>query len=68
MRQRGGRDVAGDHAEQRGLAGAVAPNQADAGTARDARACAFKQRAAGDADGEIVDDEHGSRLLAECGA
>ena len=31
-----GRDLAGDHLEQRGLAGAVAPDQPDAGAGRDA--------------------------------
>ena len=59
-----GRDVAGDHVEQRGLAGAVAADKADAGAGRDAGGGAFEQRAAGNADGEIVDDEH-ARLLAE---
>ena len=59
-----GRYVAGDHVEQRGLAGAVAADQADAGAGRDAGGCAFKQRAAGNAYGEVVDDKH-ARLLAE---
>ena len=58
------RDVAGDHAEQRGLAGAVAPDQADAAAGRDARGRAFQKSAAGNADGEVVDDKH-ARLLAE---
>ena len=53
-----GRDVAGDDAEQRGLAGAVAADQADARAGRNARGGAFQQQAAGNADGEVVDDEH----------
>ena len=59
-----GRDVAGDDVEQRRLAGAVAADQADAGAGRNAGGGVFEQRAAGDADGEIVDDEH-ARLLAD---
>ena len=42
-----------------------AADQADAGARRDARAGAFQQRAAGNANGEVVDNEHGRRLLAE---
>ena len=38
-----GREVAGDHVEQRGLAGAVAADQADAGAGRDAGRGAFQQ-------------------------
>ena len=39
-----GRHVAGDHVEQRGLAGAVAADQADAGAGDDAGGGAFQQR------------------------
>ena len=58
-----GRDVAGDDAEQSGLAGAVAADQADPRTGRDARRGTFQQLASGNADREIVNDEH----AAPCG-
>ncbi len=60
-----GRHIAGDHVEQRGLAGAVASDQADAGAGRNAGRGIFQQCAAGNADSEIVDDEHDPRLLAD---
>ena len=53
-----GRDVTGDDVEQRGLAGAVAADQSDAGARRNACAGALQQRTAGNANGEIVDDKH----------
>ena len=62
-----GRDIAGDDVEQRALAAAVAADQSDAGAGRNAAPVAFQSAAAaGDADGEIVDDEH-ARLMAEPG-
>src|SRR6185437_1245800 len=57
-------DVAGNDVEQRGLAGAVAADQADPGAGRYAGGSTLKQRAAGNAYGEVVDDKH-ARLLAE---
>ena len=57
-----GRDFAGDGAEQRGLAGAVAPDQPDARAGRNMRRGAVEQQAAGDADRKIVDDEHGRAI------
>ena len=76
MRQRGGqldvallgREFAGDDAEQRRLAGAVAADQADARAGRNARGGAFQQHAAGNADGEIVDDEHAAPFGRRRGA
>ena len=74
MRQRGGifdraglgAQFAGNDVEQGRFAGAVAADQADARAGRDAGGGVFQQRAAGDADREVVDDEH-VRLLDECG-
>jgi hypothetical protein len=63
-----GVNLAGDDVEQRRLAGAVAADQADPGTGRDAGGGAFEQCTAGYADSEIVDHEHGARLVAEAGA
>ena len=57
--------IAGDHREQRGLAGAVAPDQADARPGRNIDRSALDQRAAGDADGKVVDDQHGARFGRE---
>ena len=57
------RNVAGNDAEQSGLAGAVAADQADPRTGRDARRGTFQQLASGNADREIVNDEH----AAPCG-
>jgi hypothetical protein len=57
-----GADVAGDDVEQRRLAGAVATDQPDASAGHDAGRGIFKKRAAGDADGEVVDDKHGAAL------
>ena len=75
MRQRGescdravlGGDLARDRAEQGRLAGAVAPDQPDAGAGRDVRGGLVDQQAAGNADRQFVDHEHG-RYLAERGA
>jgi hypothetical protein len=58
-----GGNIAGNDAEQSGLAGAVAADQADAGAGRNARGGAFQQLAPGNADREIVNDEH----AAPCG-
>ena len=53
-----GGDVAGHHAEQRGLAAAVAADQSDAGTVRNADRGAVKQQPSGNANRQVVDDEH----------
>ena len=63
-----GRDLAGDDAEQRGLAGAVAADQPDPRAGRNARGGAIEQRPAGNADGEIVDDEHAAPFGRQRGA
>ncbi len=57
-----GRDVAGDDVEQRGLAAAVAAHQPDAGAGRDPRRRLVDQKPAGNADGKVVDVEHGRAL------
>ena len=56
-------DLAGDRAEQRGLAGAVAADEADARAGRNARRGVVEQEAAGDADRDIVEHEH-ARVLS----
>jgi hypothetical protein len=53
-----GRKLAGDHAEQGGLAGTVAAHQPDPGPGRNMRAGALEQKPAGHAHRELVDDEH----------
>src|SRR6476660_639363 len=63
-----GRDVAGDDAEQSGLAGAVAADQADARTRRNSRGGAFQQLASGNAEREIVDDKHAAPFGRRHGA
>ncbi len=59
------REVAGDGAEQGGFAGAIAPDQADAGTARKRNRGILDQKTAGDAQREIIYDEHG-RFVRGC--
>ena len=59
-----GRDLAGDHAEQRGLAGAVAADQPDARAGGNARRGVVDQEPPGDAHREVVDHQH-ARFLAE---
>ena len=54
-----GGDLARDRAEQGRLAGAIAPDQPDARAGRDVRGGLVDQQAAGDADRQFVDDEHG---------
>ena len=54
--------IARDYAEQRGLAAAVAPHQPDPGTGRNARRRLVDQKPAGNADGKVVDVEHGRAL------
>ena len=69
-----GRDLAGDRAEQRGLAGAVAADQPDARAGRHARRGVVEQEAAADPVGEVVEGKHGTSLAAavpsatSCGA
>ena len=53
-----GRDIAGDDVEQRGLAGAVTADQADPRAGRNAGGSSFQQYSTGNADSEIVNDEH----------
>ena len=60
------RDLAGDHAEQGGLAGAVAADQPDPRAVRNVRARTFDQQPAGHAYRELVDHEHRG-VMAECG-
>ena len=55
-----GGDVAGDGVEQRGLAAAVAADEADPRAGRNARRGVFEQEASGDAEREVVDDQHGA--------
>ena len=55
-------ELAGDGAEQRGLADAVAADEPDARAVRDARGGAVEQQAAGNADREVVENEH-ARVL-----
>ena len=62
-----GGDLARDRAEQGRLAGTIASDQPDAGAGRDVRRGLVDQQAAGDADRQFVDDEHG-RYLADARA
>ena len=55
-------ELAGDGAEQRGLADAVAADQPDARAVRNARRGAIEQQAAGDADRDVVEHEHAAFL------
>lgn len=57
--------LAEDHLEQRRFARAIASDQADAPARRQARAGAFQNVAARNADDEVVDDEHGTRRIAD---
>src|SRR5262249_52992219 len=57
-------DLASDGAEQRRLADAVAPDHTDARAFGNARRCAIQQKAAGDADRDVVEHEHGAFLRA----
>ena len=57
-----GAELAGDCAEQRGLAGSVAPNHADPRAGRDLRRRIVDEQAPGNAQGEIIDDKHGAGL------
>src|SRR6185437_4231582 len=50
--------VTRDDVEQSRLAGSVAADETHARARRNARGGVFDQRAAGDADGEVVEDEH----------
>ena len=54
-----GRELAAHDAEQRRLAGAVAPDEADARAGRDGDAGVVDQQALADAIGEVVDMQHG---------
>ena len=57
-----GGELADDRAEQRGLAGAVAADQPDARAVRDAHRGVVEQQAPGDADRDIVENEHAAFL------
>ncbi len=50
-------NIAGDGAQQRRLAGAVAADQADAAAGIDRQVGGVEQRSAGDADGDAVEDQ-----------
>ncbi len=58
-------EFAGDGAQQGALAGAVAADQADAAAGIDAQAGAVQERAAGDAQHQVLDDQqaHGTSKL-----
>jgi hypothetical protein len=55
-----GGDIMGDDVEQRALAAAVAPDESDARPRRDSHRGIFDEEAAGDANRQIVDDQHGA--------
>ena len=57
-------DFAADQAEQRGLAGAVAPDQADVGAGRQRHGRVIDQQALAEAIGQIVDMQHGGAFDA----
>ena len=59
-----GLQLAGDQAQQRRLAGAVAADQGQARGGRHVQARALEQGAAGDAEGDVGEVEHGGRLIA----
>jgi hypothetical protein len=59
-----GRMIACDHAEQGGLAGSVAADQANARAGRDLRRGALKDEAAANAYGKIIEGQH-RKVLAE---
>ncbi len=54
-----GRELAGDDAEQRGLADAVAADEADPGAGRQRDRGAVEEAAAADTVGDVVEGEHG---------
>ena len=66
MRQRGGiamlpalgRQLAADDVEQRGFAGAVAADEADARAGHDLHGAVVDQQPSGDADGDVGDGKH----------
>ena len=60
-----GRHLAGDGVEQRGLAGAVAADEPGLRPGRQGHRGMVEQKASGDAERKIVDDEHGGRLMAD---
>ena len=55
-----GAEIAGDDLEQRGLAGAVAADEADARAVRDGGAGMVEQQAFAEAVGDVVDRQHGA--------
>ena len=55
-----GRDVVGDDVEQRALAAAVAADEADSRAVRNPNRGVLDQQPAGNADGKVVDDQHGA--------
>jgi hypothetical protein len=59
--------LARDQAQQRGLARAVAADEADLVPRRDARRGLVEDDAPLDAEGEIVDVKHGRKAIAEQG-
>ena len=62
-----GLQLARDQAQQRGLARAVAPDEADLVPRRDARRGLVEDDAPLDAEGEVVDVQHGRKAIAEWG-
>ena len=59
--------LANDGAEQRGLADAVASDQPNARAIRDARGRAIQQEPAGDADRNVIQNEHAAFIAAPHG-
>ena len=55
-----GRQLAGDGAEQRGLAGAVAADKPGLRAGRQGQRGMVEQQASGDAERKVVDDQHGA--------
>ena len=62
-----GRKLAGDQAQQRGLARAVAADEADLVARGNAHGRLVEENAAFDAEGEVVDVQHGAQAIAEDG-
>ena len=60
-------DLAGDQAEERGLAGAVRPDQADLGAVRQRHGGVVDQQALADPVGEVVDMQHGGGFVPRSG-
>ena len=60
-----GRELAGDDAEERGLAGAVASHESDPGTGRQGDCRAVEQNASANPIREVVDAEHDRAIAGQ---